>query len=162
MPYRDSTVLLIEHDPDLREIEQLVLTEAGYRVETPSAPTDPVSFAERTQPDLIVIGIRPARPRDWQTLVSFKVHTQTRTIPVVAISTSSQMAAAAQATSLAEQSIVAPFDIETLENALAQALDMPPSFPMIPFAAQRQLAIANDATDIPGRGTRQPLIPFSR
>ncbi|HEX5417251.1 MAG TPA: hypothetical protein VFZ25_16420 [Chloroflexota bacterium] len=131
-----SRILVIEPNPDLRELEETILSDDGYRVETPPDESDPVETAARSAPDVIVLGISGTNaPRDWQILDQLQANPRTRTIPVVIISTSEHTAAAAQATPVVGsvgRTIVAPYNINALEDAVAHALKNPPPAAVLP------------------------------
>lgn len=129
-------MLVIEPEPDLRDLEELVLTDAGYRVETLPEQADPVDFAARTRPDAIVLGIfHPEVTKNWQTLDKLQADPHTMTIPVVVISTSERAAARAQASPITgseSSTVIAPYDIVALDDAVAHALKNPPPAAALP------------------------------
>ena len=58
--------LLIEPNPALRELDALILSEAGYHVDELPDQADPLACTEQTKPQVIVVGIRFQNPDDWQ------------------------------------------------------------------------------------------------
>lgn len=77
MARHSPVVLLVEWDPDIRELDDLILTEAGYRVTTAPPGVDPVEFAAQASPDAIVVRIRPTERESWRILDSLQVSPRT-------------------------------------------------------------------------------------
>lgn len=127
-------VLLIELNPEIRELEELVLTGSGYRLEIPPPNVDLGAFAAQSHPDVIVIGISPLESDKWHVVDQLQANTVTNAIPVVVISTAEQTAAASQASPNVRVSVVAPYDIAALEAAVAAALGNPPPAAVLPEA----------------------------
>lgn len=134
MAANQAVILLIEHDPDLRELEDLVLTGAGYRVVAIPAGADPVAFAARTKPQAAVVGIRLREPSDWDIVDRLLTDPATSGIPLVVTSTAERMAVEAQAAPNVRQTVVAPYDIDALERAVAVAIGHPPAAAILPRA----------------------------
>lgn len=118
-------VLLLGLDPDLRELNELILADAGYRTEEVPAESDPVDFASRTQPDVIVAGVPPL-PLDQTVIDLLRANPTTRQIPVCVIATGERSAAASNAAPNVRDCVVAPYDAGALEDAVARALGNPP------------------------------------
>lgn len=129
-------VLLIESDPALRELNETILQEAGYTVETPPEGGDVLAFVEQTHPQVIVLGIQGNSDRSWHILDQLQANPHTRDIPVVVVSTSSRLAAQAKASPQAQQAVVGPYNIWDLETAVANALHHPPPAAVLPPATQ--------------------------
>lgn len=136
MPGNQRTVLLIEHDPDLRELADLVLTSAGYRVISVPNGTDPVAFAARTKPKAAIVGIRPREPADWDIVDRLLTDPATSGIPLVIMSTAERLVVEAQAAPNVRQTVVAPYDINALEAAVASAIGNPPAAAILPPRTQ--------------------------
>lgn len=140
-------ILLIEPERDLGELNALILREDGYAVEVPRHGADPVAFAGQTRPRLIVLGIRYGAPQDLQILDRLQANAQTRTIPVVVVTNSERLAGTARATPVARYAVVAPYHIQALENAVAEALKNPPPAAALPPAAHPTPPAVAFATD---------------
>src|SRR5579883_3140231 len=147
MAIRKSCILLVEPNPDLHELEEQVLTDAGYQVEPTPAGADPVMVAEQTHPDLIVMGLPYKHPEEWQVIDRLQAAPETRKIPLVVITTSEREAAAAQAAPTARYTVVAPYDISALETAAREALQSPPPAAVLPPAKSPVSPAVSFATD---------------
>lgn len=128
-----AKVLLVESEPTLRELEDQVLSDAGYYVQELPEHADPIAFAELAAPKVIVISIGPTAPDDWQIIDQLESNPKTRTIPIVVISTSRRNAAKAAASTNVSETVVAPYDIDSLETAVATALGKPPAAASLPL-----------------------------
>jgi CheY-like chemotaxis protein len=128
----EPLVLLIERQADLRELNELILREAGYQVQTVSPNADPVAVAAGSHPKAIVLDIQVNHPLDWQILDQLNANSITETIPVVVISTSERAVTTAQATPVVGPAIVMPYDIDALQRAVATALKQPPPAAVLP------------------------------
>ncbi len=125
-------VLLVESASDLRDLNELILREAGYHVEIVPPNADPVAFAERTRPDVLVVHIRPNQPADWEILDHLDANPQTAPIPVVVISSSERVVTEAHAVPIVREAVVMPYDIDALRGAVARALGNPPPAAVLP------------------------------
>lgn len=140
MDQKIPRVLLIEPESDLRALESLILEESGYRVDPLPPDAEPVEYAARTHPDVIVVHVRPGpapraprtEPRDWAVIDSLEADPRTEAIPVVVVSASERVAAEAKAVPIVRQVVVMPYDIDALRNAVANALGNPPPAAVLP------------------------------
>ena len=150
VPTRKLIVLLIEGTPDLAELERLILEDAGYQVEVTPPNARAVPTAQRIKPAAIVLGIPPVHPEEWEIVDQLNTNPDTRTIPVVVISTGESTVAAAKATPNVREGVVAPYDISALQTAVARALGNPPPAAVLPPARQQvspsRIAIADALT----------------
>ena len=126
MPDNRSHVLLIEHDPELRTLNQVLLSSAGYHVTVAPSDADPLPIARNSKPNVIIVDVRPTVPQDEALIDRLQADPETRIIPIVVISTLEQTAAAATASPGVQHSVVAPYDVETLVTTVATALQTPP------------------------------------
>ncbi len=162
MAIRKSCILLVEPNPDLHELEEQVLTDAGYQVEPTPAGADPVMVAEQTHPDLIVMGLPYKHPEEWQVIDRLQAAPETRKIPLVVITTSEREAAAAQAAPTARYTVVAPYDISALETAAREALQSPPPAAVLPPAKSPVSPAVSFATDTLSQQARHLVLEAIR
>ncbi len=78
-----STILMIEDDPDLRQLTGLRLEREGYRVLTAAEGTEGLSLAQSKQPDVILLDIMMPAMDGREVLRRLKADPRTRDIPVV-------------------------------------------------------------------------------
>lgn len=147
MPPPTARVLLVEPNPALRELNETILQEAGCTVETPPDGVDAVAFAMQSHPQGIVLGIHYNAPQGEHILDQLQANPTTRDIPVVVTATTAQIAAHARATPIARYTIVEPYDIQQLENAVCRALKNPPPAATLPPASQPTPAAIAFATE---------------
>lgn len=126
--------MLIEYEPALRELGNLVLSEALYQVEIAPPTEDPIPIAEKLNPDVIVLGLRPNEPAVWEIVDRLRLNPRTQMIPVVVITTAETVAAEASASPNVRATVSAPYDIDTLRNAVATAIGNPPPDALLPVA----------------------------
>ena len=81
-----ETVLVIDDSPTILKVVQLVLTRAGFRVETASDGEAGVASARQSQPDLILLDFVMPRMNGYQVCRSLAADTSLREIPVVLMS----------------------------------------------------------------------------
>ncbi|HEX5418032.1 MAG TPA: hypothetical protein VFZ25_20435 [Chloroflexota bacterium] len=129
-------MLLVEAAADLRELNELILRDSGYHVEAVAPDTDLVAFAQKTQPDVIVLHIRPNNPADWEIIDHLDADPQTEAIPVVVLSTSERVVTEAHAVPVVREAVVMPYDIDALRDAVAKALGNPPPAAVLPSPYQ--------------------------
>ncbi len=125
-------VLLIEESSDLRDLNELILRDAGYQVEAVPPSADTVEHVARSRPDAVVIRIRPAETDGWNLIDRLEADPRTEAIPVVVISSSERIVTAAQATPVVRETVVMPYDIDALRDAVAKALGNPPPAAILP------------------------------
>lgn len=79
------TVLVVDDEADIREILQLTLESAGYRVVTAADGSEALEAAEREVPDAILLDVGMPRVDGWQVLEHMKSSPEIdlATIPIV-------------------------------------------------------------------------------
>jgi DNA-binding response OmpR family regulator len=102
-------ILIIEDDPDVLEMMQMILTEDAYNV-IPSGDCWPIRDIESLMPDLILMDSRLADGGDKNTCKKLKENTDTKSIPIILVSANpglQQMTLASHANGFLSK----PFDI---------------------------------------------------
>ncbi len=125
MGVRPARVLLIESDSDLRQLNELILKEFGYEVETAPPTDDPVETVATRRPAVVVLHLRPNEPRDWQILDRLQGDLRTEAVPVVVIAGAPRVEVEARAAPTVRQAVVMPYDIDALRAAVEEALGHP-------------------------------------
>jgi hypothetical protein len=128
--------VLIEHDESLLLLNSMVLEAAGFEVQSLPQGDDAVDFVARMRPDVIVIHLDEQVPHTPRIVDRLQDNAVTQGIPICVIATSDKLAAEAQASPNVPVSVIAPFDLDALERAIAEALDSPPASAVLPNPPQ--------------------------
>lgn len=84
---RRGTVLVVDDDPDLLEVDRLALEAAGYEVHTASSGRQGLDLARALRPDVIVLDVMMETLTEGFDVASKLMDDpQTRNIPVVMVS----------------------------------------------------------------------------
>ncbi len=76
-------VLVVDDDPDARDLLQRMLSRDGYRVVTASGGEEGLALAAQLRPDVITLDVRMPGLDGWATLTRLKSDPQLCAIPVV-------------------------------------------------------------------------------
>lgn len=76
-------ILIIDDDPDLREIITLKLTKAGFKVEQAENGEDGITKAKKLQPDLVLMDVRMPKMSGIEALSKMKADSKTAGIKVI-------------------------------------------------------------------------------
>ena len=82
----EKCILVADDEPDIIEILQTMLEDAGYKVETTLRGDEVEQLAEEVQPDLIILDILILGKDGRDLAKSLKSHEKTRHIPILMIS----------------------------------------------------------------------------
>lgn len=83
---RQSVVMVVEDNDEIRELLCLVLESEGHQVVSVAEGTEAVDKARGIQPDLITLDLALPGKDGWQILRELQQHDDTRNIPVLVIS----------------------------------------------------------------------------
>lgn len=106
-------ILVIDDDPAILELMQLIFEDAGYCVETADAASGVISLLEDNLPHIIVLDLRLSGRNGSDMVRQIKEQERTRHIPLLVCSASpaaKQQALAAGA----DDFLAKPFEIEEL------------------------------------------------
>ncbi len=81
-----GTILVVDDEPDVRRLLEVVLGRKGYRVLTVGSGLGALVTAQREDPDLILLDIMMEGMDGWEVLKVLKMEESTRSIPVVIVS----------------------------------------------------------------------------
>lgn len=81
-----KTILLVDDEPDQREIYRAVLRHAGYHVLEAADAMEGIRLACEQQPDLILLDIALPQIDGWQAARILKQDARSASIPIIAIS----------------------------------------------------------------------------
>lgn len=147
MPRRAKTILVVELDLELADLDRVILSDAGYQVITTVCGPSSFQEAQRINPDAIVLdlGMR-SRSCGWDLLAGLRADPDTQGIPLLVISDTQPLLNQAKQNFNVRQEIIKPFDIEDLEKGIKAALSDTPLLPHpapAPTTDAVQVAAAN-------------------
>jgi|tagenome__1003787_1003787.scaffolds.fasta_scaffold19302047_2 two-component system alkaline phosphatase synthesis response regulator PhoP len=119
-----KTVLLIDDEPDIREVAQLSLgAVAGWRVLTAGGGAEGIELAANRQPDAILLDVMMPELDGPATLEALRERDETRTIPVLFMTAKAQAGELSRYASLGVAGVIPkPFDPMTLHERVSGAL----------------------------------------
>jgi CheY-like chemotaxis protein len=109
---QQKKILIVDDEPDILEILQLILEEEGYLTHT-AANIPPLDGLLRFQPDLILLDVLLSGSDGRAICRQLKSQSSTEHIPIVLMSAHGK-AAAARAESGADDFLAKPFDLSVL------------------------------------------------
>ena len=82
-----STILVLDDEPDLLELLSVLLTSAGYRVHTAQTAEEmEIYIKEKNLPDLLILDLLLAGSHGGDLVRNLKAGERTRNIPILMIS----------------------------------------------------------------------------
>ena len=109
------TVAVVNDDPALLGMIELMLTREGYGVLASGDAHRAQPLIRDTSPDLVILDVPAWRRPDWQLLGRLRLDQQTASIPVLVCSASPELRAAeARLRELGCDALEMPFDIDDL------------------------------------------------
>jgi signal transduction histidine kinase/DNA-binding response OmpR family regulator len=94
VPSGAAAVLVIEDDPDVRQLLEGVLTEEGYRVMTATGTSDGLRLAREIHPDAITLDLDLPGLEGWSLLSTLKSDPELGEVPIVVLVVAGDHAAA--------------------------------------------------------------------
>jgi CheY-like chemotaxis protein len=121
-----ALVLIVEDDPDIQHMLELLLTDAGHTVIGASDGWRCLELAPSLAPDLIVMDLALPRLDGWEATRRLKANRLTQAIPVLALTANATDTALAQAASAGCSAvIVKPFNIDLFIRQVGLLLERP-------------------------------------
>ena len=122
-PARGPLVLLVDDDPQVREVVRINLEMEGYTVREAANAEDGMAALEDEAPDLILLDVMMPQVDGWEMLQQIHEHTGVGAIPVVMFSGKVDERSAAEAESRGAQGFIGkPFDPSSLIESTKQLL----------------------------------------
>lgn len=119
--------LIIERDPDLAGLLEVVLREEGFVAESQIVGAAGIAPLCSQRPDLIIVDLLNKRPdEDSPLLDALRVDPLGRRVPVLALAAQDTVAEAAYANYNVAATLAKPFDIEDFVAKVNEALQRPP------------------------------------
>jgi len=116
----DGPVLIVEDDPDVRELIHLILEEEGLVVETAADGREALDRIVRRRPALVTLDLNLPLVNGEEVAVAVRA-TYGNTVPIILISGDDQIAEKAQTLGTAGY-LCKPFDIDDLITAVRRGL----------------------------------------
>ncbi len=113
-----ATVLLIDDDPDVREVFGRALSRRGFDVEKATNGLEGVELAGRLNPAAIVLDVKMPKMSGWEVLSKLKLSATTANIPVIMLTVLHQQEVG-QALGAADY-LTKPVAPETLSDAVVR------------------------------------------
>src|SRR5215212_6281905 len=116
----DGPVLVVDDDPDLREIIASLLEHDGYRVEIASNGAEALDKADEHRPRAVILDATMPVMDGWQFLARWRTRPDEQRAPVLVVSCLRDWR---KAFDLGAKGYMSkPFDLDTLETTLAGLL----------------------------------------
>jgi DNA-binding response OmpR family regulator len=123
----DKRILVVDDDPSLTELLEMVLVDAGYQVKIATNGRDAVTQAVGEPPDLVVLDIVMPEMDGWETSEHLLSHERTSQIPIIFLTAKVNPADQLRGWyGGCFAYLTKPFDIQELLEKVEQAL-APPS-----------------------------------
>jgi len=134
IPMTFRTVLVIDDDPDIRELIAQVLSDEGYGVVTIGDGQAAIALVEAQQPGLILLDLMMPKMSGWQVMRALKASEKSASVPVILLSASRDLEHICQELG-ATGCMAKPFDLNSLIDLVAVHLG-PPDTPEEPSPEQ--------------------------
>jgi CheY-like chemotaxis protein len=117
---QDARVLVVDDDPDIREIVATVLEGDGYEVDTASNGAEALRKVGEHEPDAVILDAMMPVMTGWEFLAIWRSRPANARAPVLVVSAVRDWRAARDAG--AQGYLSKPFDLDSLEAALSTVL----------------------------------------
>ncbi len=120
----DTTILLIEDDPDVRRNLEVLLNQEKYNVVSAKNGLEGVVLAKGNIPDLIICDILMPKMNGYEVLQALSLDKSTRTIPFLFLTAKADIKDVRKGMGLgADDYLIKPYDIDDLLNAIKTRLN---------------------------------------
>jgi DNA-binding response OmpR family regulator len=116
-------VLVVEDDPDLVALLEVVLQDAGYRVSTAADGFEALRRVEAEMPSLILLDMRMPRMNGWEFAEEFRARWD-RSCPIVVVTAAENARLRAEEIG-ADGWLEKPFELEDVLRAVERYLGSP-------------------------------------
>ena len=119
----DGKILVVDDEPDIRNLAKRILERAGYKVVTASNGVEGEEMVESEKPDLIILDVVMPRKNGFEVCQTLKGRPETKNIPIIIFSASgsrSRRDAAREAG--ADDFLQKPFTIKGLKDIVRKHL----------------------------------------
>jgi len=109
----DTYILVVDDEPNIRQLIALVLAREGYRVETAASGHECLERVHRQSPALILLDLQMPGLTGVEVIERLRAEATTREIPIVLISGSTYLTGFSRVDNV-EGFIEKPFDLDDL------------------------------------------------
>lgn len=125
-----TTVLIVELEKQLAELEQTILQDEGYHAIPTVCGPDSLEQVQRVNPDVILLDlVTHAHTCGWQLLTELRTNKDTQGIPLLVISDTEQLLEDAKKSFNVRQEIFKPYDLDDLVKGVKAAVADVPLLP---------------------------------
>lgn len=118
-----KTILVVDDDPEIRQMLQFRLEKRGYRVITAPDGEQALTEATKARPDLIVLDVMMPHKSGWEVARALKQNSSTEGIKVVMLTAiGAQMNEMTSPLYGADAHFDKPFEFDALEETIADLL----------------------------------------
>lgn len=117
-----KTILVVEDNPDAREMVSVVLTAAGFLVETAEDGQQALAVVEELLPDLIITDIQMPNLDGIEMIKRLRELLRCKAVPIVVMSAFSSAATQEALAAGANQSAAKPMQVDALINLVQRLL----------------------------------------
>jgi DNA-binding response OmpR family regulator len=119
-----AKILIVEDEPDIRDLVAFTLRFAGYEVVTGSNGEEAVRLAKEEHPDLILLDVRMPRMTGYEACKLIKADASLKDVPVVFLSAKGQEAEIRDGMEAgAEEYLLKPFAPDQLTERVRSVLE---------------------------------------
>lgn len=123
MSEKQKTILAVDDEPNMRRLLEISLRQAGYRPVSAADGYEALQIIKNQQIDLVVSDLHMPRMNGLDLLRN--IRQENEILPFVMVTAQGEVKTAVDAMKLgASDYILRPFDLETLEIAIAKALEL--------------------------------------
>ncbi len=108
----NGRILVVEDDPEIRELVRTVLADGGYEAVTATNGKEALAVVDRFPPDLILADVRMPIMNGWEFVRAYRARPGPHA-PIVAL-TASELPEAREPTAPVDDLLVKPFQLDDL------------------------------------------------
>jgi CheY-like chemotaxis protein len=115
------TILVVDDDPEFRELYRTALRFCGFNVATASDGLAALRVIEQDVPSLIILDLNMPCVDGWSVLSELAAHDATRALPVIVVTGADVGRAALQATAILRKPVLPDHVLPYIERELRAA-----------------------------------------
>lgn len=119
----NKTILVVDDNPDAREMVSVVLTSSGFLVRTAGDGQEALESIADWQPDLIITDIQMPNVDGIEMIKRIRNHFKSKTVPIVVMSAITSGATQEALDAGANESAPKPMQVQLLLNLVRQLIN---------------------------------------